>query len=430
MLFTRPERLFSLVDCNNFYASCERVFAPKLERTAIVVLSNNDGCIVARSNEAKRMGLKMGEPAYQRKDFLKEHGVAVFSSNYALYGDMSERVMSTLAEFVPEIEIYSIDEAFLDLTFHGDGDPGELALRLKEAVRKRTGIPVSIGVAPTKTLAKAANRLAKRRAEGSGVLMLRGESEIREALEGFPVEDLWGIGGQYGRFLEKHGIKTALQLRDAPDGWVKRHLTATGLRMKYELQGISCLPLEMAPPPKKGMGCSRTFREGVERKEDLREAIATFAARCGEKLRRQHSFGKVVTVYIRTSPFQPGYYCNCKVAELPAATNYSPELIRYALKALELIYKPGCRYKKAGVLVSDITRAGGVQGNLFEGGGRERPRKLMAAVDGLNERMGRGRLFFAAQGVGGEWRLKQERLSPCYTTRWEDLLVVRGGSPI
>lgn len=426
MSFIKPDVLFSLVDCNNFYASCERVFAPKLEQKAIVVLSNNDGCIVARSNEAKRMGLKMGEAAYQRKDFLKRHEVAVFSSNYALYGDMSERVMNTLAEFVPEIEIYSIDEAFLDLTSHKDRSPGEFALQLKEIVKKRTGIPVSIGMAPTKTLAKVANHLAKRSPENSGVFVLSGDRQIKQVLENFPAEDLWGIGLQYSRFLGKHGIKTALQLRNAPDGWLKKHLTVTGLRMKYELQGISCLPLEMAPAPKKGIGCSRTFREAVESKEDLREAISTFAARCGEKLRQQNSYSKVVTVFIRTSPFQKGYYCNCKVAELPTATNYSPDLIRYALKALEIIYKPNCRYKKAGVFVSDITTAGGVQGNLFERGERERPKKLMAAVDAVNERMGRGTLFFAVQGIEGEWRLKQEKLSPCYTTKWRDLLVIRG----
>jgi DNA polymerase V len=426
MSSAKPDPLFSLVDCNNFYASCERIFAPKLEGTPIVVLSNNDGCVVARSNEAKKIGIKMGEPAFKVEKIFRKHNVEVFSSNYALYGDMSERVMTTLAEFVPEIEIYSIDEAFLDLTQHKNQNLTDFAIKLKKIVRQWTGIPVSIGIAPTKTLAKVANHIAKRSAENSGVLVLSGDRQIKQVLENFPVENLWGIGIQYGRFLRKNGILTALQLRDAPDHWVKKHLTVTGLRIKYELQGISCLSLEMAPPPKKGIGCSRTFREAVESKEALREAISTFAARCGEKLRRQNSYSKVVSVYIRTSPFQKGYYCNCKVAELPVATNHTPDLIRYALKTLEIIYKPNCQYKKAGVFVTDIIPATHIQPDLFHAVNREKQHKLMGVIDALNRSIGRDTITFAVQGINGKWKLRQERLSPRYTTQWEDLLIIRG----
>lgn len=426
MSSAKPDPLFSLVDCNNFYASCERIFAPKLERVPIVVLSNNDGCVVARSNEAKKIGIKMGEPAFKIAKTFQKHRVEVFSSNYALYGDISERVMAILSEFVPEIEIYSIDEAFLDLAEYRNQNLSEFALTLKKTVRQWTGIPISIGIAPTKTLAKVANHLAKRSPENSGVLLLSGERRIKQVLENFPVEDLWGIGTQYGRFLRKNGILTALQLRNAPDNWVKKHLTVLGLRMKYELNGVSCLPLEMAPPPKKGIGSSRTFRDAVESKEQLREALSSFAARCGEKLRRQNSCARMVSVFIRTSPFRKGYYCNCKSIELPVAVNNTPDLIRYVLKALDLIYKPTCKYKKAGVFITDILPAVYVQPDLFHAANKEKQNKLMGAIDSLNQTMGRDTITFAAQGINGKWRLRQERLSPCYTTRWGDLLSIRG----
>jgi DNA polymerase V len=426
MSSAKPDPLFSLVDCNNFYASCERIFAPKLEDTPVVVLSNNDGCVVARSNEAKKIGVKMGEPAFKIGKIFHKHRVEVFSSNYALYGDMSERVMTTLSEFVPEIEIYSIDEAFLDLAQHKQQNLSEFAFKLKKRVRQWTGIPISIGIAPTKTLAKVANHIAKRCAENSGVLVLSGDSQIKQVLENFPVENLWGIGIQYGRFLRKNGILSALQLRNAPDHWVKKHLTVVGLRMKYELQGLSCLPLEMAPPPKKGIGSSRTFRDGVENKEQLQEAVSTFAARCGEKLRQQQSCTKMISVFIRTSPFRKGYYCNCKTIQLPVAVNNTPDLMRYALKALELIYKRNCKYKKAGVFVTDIIPAAYVQPDLFHVLNSEKQDKLMETIDALNRSMGRDTITFAVQGINGKWKLRQEKLSPCYTTRWEDLLIVRG----
>ena len=417
--------MFALVDCNNFYASCERVFAPQLARRAVIVLSNNDGCVVARSNEAKALGFRMGEPAFQKQALIDRHRVAVFSSNYALYGDMSERVMNTLAAFAPAIEIYSIDEAFLDL--RGIAPPAlpRFAAELRRTVMQWTGIPVSIGIAPTKTLAKAANRIAKKQT-ADGVFVLENAEQIEAVLETFPVEDIWGIGGQYCKFLNRHGIFSAGQLRQANDAWIKQHLTIVGLRLVQELRGVSCLALETAPPAKKNICTSRSFGTPVESYQLLEEAVATFAARCAEKLRRQNSHTNLVSVFIHTNPFKPEepQYNHCQTLQLPVASNSTPELIRYALSGLKRIYRSGHRYKKAGVLATGIVPAETVQGSLFDTVDREKHRRLMEVTDRLNHRMGRDTLQFAVQGFAKSWGLRQERLSPGYTTRWEELMTV------
>ncbi|RMF56777.1 MAG: Y-family DNA polymerase [Calditrichaeota bacterium] len=419
--------MFALVDCNNFYVSCERVFAPHLEGKPVVVLSNNDGCIVARSNEAKALGIKMGEPAFKRQDFLEQHRVAVFSSNYQLYGDMSERVMRTLAEIVPEIEIYSIDEAFLDLrSYRKNFNLEELARHIQRRVKQWTGIPVSVGVAPTKTLAKVANHLAKKSPGKNGVCILSDPEEITDVLRTLPVEEVWGIGMQYQKFLNKHGITTALELRNAPDAWVKKHLTVVGLRLVKELRGVSCLPLEMVQAPRKGICTSRTFGNLVEDYESLREAIATFASNCAAKLRQQHSCTKMVSVFIYTNPFliDEPQYSNCKMVLLPEATNVTPELVRYALWGLKLIYKPGYKYKKAGVLMTHIVPEDQVQTHLFYQVDRKRYTALMKSVDRIQQRMGKGTIKYAVEGTRHPWKLRQERLSPQYTTRWSDILTI------
>lgn len=419
--------MFALVDCNNFYASCERVFAPQLAGRAVIVLSNNDGCVVARSAEAKALGFRMGEPAFQKQALIERHRVAVFSSNYALYGDMSERVMNTLAAFAPSIEIYSIDEAFLDLRGIEPSSLPRFAAGLRRTVMQWTGIPVSVGIAPTKTLAKAANRLAKRQT-ADGVLMLDGAAQIETVLENFPVEDVWGIGGQYGKFLNRHGIFSAGQLRRAKDAWIQKHLSIVGLRLVQELRGLSCLSLETAPPSKKNICTSRSFGTPVESCQLLEEAVATFAARCAEKLRRQNSCTNLVSIFIHTNPFKPEepQYNHCQTLQLPVASNSTPEIIRCALNGLKRIYRPGYRYKKAGVLAAGIVPAGEVQGSLFDTIDRDKHRRLMEVTDRLNRRMGRDTLQFAVQGFAKSWKLRQERLSPAYTTCWEALVTARG----
>ncbi len=419
--------MFALVDCNNFYVSCERVFAPHLEGKPVVVLSNNDGCIVARSNEAKALGIKMGEPAFKRMAFLEKHNVAVFSSNYPLYGDMSERVMRVLAELVPEIEIYSIDEAFLDLrAYQHPIGLARIAQRIKSTVKQWTGIPVSVGIAPTKTLAKIANHLAKKTPGKNGIYVLSGEAEINRTLRDLPVEEIWGIGRQYQQFLNQHGITTAWQLRNAPDAWIKKHLTVVGLRLAHELRGISCLPVEMVQPPRKGICTSRSFGKLVEDYPSLREAIATFAANCAAKLRAQHSCADMLTVFIYTNPFlfDEPQYSNCKVISLPVPTNVTPELVRYALWGLRMIYRPGYKYKKAGVLITRIVPENQVQTHLFDRMDRTKYDTLMKSIDHIHRKMGKEAIRYAVQGTERKWKLRQERLSPQYTTRWSDLLVI------
>lgn len=419
--------MFALVDCNNFYASCERVFNPALNGKPVVVLSNNDGCIIARSTEAKQLGIKMGDPAFKIADFLKAHQVIVHSSNYVLYGDMSHRVMTTLGEFTPELEVYSIDEAFLNLT----GLPVQLeeyAQSIRSRVIKCTGIPVSVGIGPTKTLAKLANRLAKKVPENQGVFVVN-EANRLECLRGFEIGDVWGIGRRYAKMLNALNINTAWDLTQMPDSWVKKKLTVVGLRTKKELEGVSCLELELAPPAKQAICTSRSFGEFQTDKEIIKEAVATFAAKCAYKLRVQKCCAKAVLVFIHTNGFnkeEPQYARNL-VCTLPVATNSTLELTKYALAAFEAIFKTGFRYKKAGVLVSDIVAEDQIQGSLFDNmEQREKHRELMKAVDRINSRFGQSTVKLGVQGIGDrKWKLRQEKLSPCYTTRWSDIIKVR-----
>jgi DNA polymerase V len=418
--------MFALVDCNNFYVSCERVFNPALDGKPVVVLSNNDGCIISRSNEAKQLGIKMGEPAFKIADFLNEHRVIVHSSNYVIYGDMSQRVMTTLGEFTPELEIYSIDEAFLNLT----GLPVQLddyGRAIRNRVLKCTGIPVGVGIGPTKVLAKLANYFAKKVPENQGVCVLDPE-QAEAALRRFPVEEVWGIGRQYAKLLSSMSVKTAWDFTQLPDGWVRKHMTVVGLRTKKELEGVSCLELELAPPPKKAICTSRSFGEAQTEKEMIKQAVATFAAKCAYKLRRQHSCARVLMVFIHTNGFNKGepQYARNFVCTLPVATNSSLELIKYALYTFEAIFEPGFRYKKAGVLVSEIVPEDRVQSSLFDKVDREKHSEIMKAMDRINARFGQSTIKVAVQGIGDlKWKLRQAKLSPCYTTRWNDIIKVK-----
>ncbi|MDD3807558.1 MAG: Y-family DNA polymerase [Candidatus Marinimicrobia bacterium] len=417
--------MFGIADCNNFYVSCERVFNPSLEKKPVVVLSNNDGCIVARSNEAKRLGISMGTPLFKVREIVQQHAIAVYSSNYALYADMSQRVMSVLAQRIPAMEIYSIDEAFLDLR----GFPKDRLERhireTREIVLQWTGIPISIGVASTKTLAKIANRAAKKKEDYKGVCILDSEVIREDCLKHTGVEDIWGIGPRLTRFLKARGIFTAWQLVNMNDSWIKKNLTVTGLRTVYELRGVPAIPLKEKTPDKQEICTSRSFGRPVDNLQELKESIATYAARSAEKLRQQHSLANTILVFIRTDPFKDDVYQNFSILPLPVPTACTEEITEYALDELERIYKPGYRYKKAGVILGNIIPNTGVQQNLFDTRPREKNQKRMQVVDFINLKMGSDTLRFASQGIKKSWKMKRENITPAYTTNWDEILTVR-----
>ncbi|ETR71770.1 MAG: DNA polymerase V [Candidatus Magnetoglobus multicellularis str. Araruama] len=333
--------VFALVDCNNFYVSCERVFNPHLQGKPVIVLSNNDGCAVARSNEAKALGVGMGIAAFKIADLIKEHDIFVYSSNYSLYGDMSNRVMSTLASFTPNIEFYSIDEAFLDLSDINEKHRKAFCQNIRDTVLKWTGIPVSIGIASSKTLAKIANRIAKKSVKASGFLDLTHSPYLDHALERTSVEDIWGVGRKYSRYLINHGILNALQLRDAPTYLVRKKMGICGTKMQTELRGHSCFPLEINPPAKKNISVSRSFKQGVTAIDDLKEALATFVSIGARKLRKEQSVAKLMLVFITTGRFATRYDFQSQIISLPVATNNTPELIKHACCGVERILKRG-----------------------------------------------------------------------------------------
>jgi DNA polymerase V len=420
-------RVYGLADCNNFYASCERVFNPGLAGRPVVVLSNNDGCIVARSPEARTLGVPMGVPFHHWRAFLEKHGAAVFSSNYPLYGDLSRRVMDIIRQGAPEAEVYSIDEAFIAYTGAAAAAATAHARELRGRILRWTGIPVSVGLAPTRTLAKIANRLAKRDA-AAGVVNLCECADMDAVLEEIGVEDVWGVGPQYHRFLRGHRIRTARELRDAHPDWVRRHMTVRGLRTCLELRGTPCIPLAESPPAKQAIGCSRTFGVPVEKLAVLEEAVADYTARAAEKLRAQQCAAGAVQVFLTTNPFAEGQpqYAQAATITLPVPNAWTPELAAAARRCLGGIYRPGYAYKKAGVLLFGITSASAVQMNLFE---QDRPfaqqRRLMETVDRINARWGRQTIGIAAAGIGQPWKMQQAHLSPRYTTAWEELPRVR-----
>lgn len=426
------QNIFALVDANNFYVSCERVFNPKLEGKPVVILSNNDGCAVARSEEAKALGVFMGVPVFQIEGLIKKHNIKVLSSNYSLYADMSQRVMSTLGEFTPELEVYSIDEAFLSLSGFNNTDPTEYGKGIRAAVKKWVGIPVSIGMGPTKTLAKIANRLVKKNPMCKGVLDISSHQRLDDFLDSVGVGDVWGIGRQYAALLKKNGICTALQLRDSNDEWIRKRMTVAGLRTVWELRGISCISLDDVPKPKKEIVCSRSFGKPVEAMADLKEAIAAYTSRGAEKLRAQGSAASFVTVFIEASRFKEHsrQYSNTITYKMPVPTSYTPDLIRHAHMILERIFKPGYEYKRAGIMLGGIVPQDEVQLNLFTSYSNHRRNKaLMETIDKINAQWGRSTMKFAAEGIGQDWRMRRENLSERYTTNWKEIPVVKASFP-
>ena len=421
--------LFGLADCNNFYCSCERVFHPDLRNKPVVVLSNNDGCVIARSEESKALGIKMGDVFYQVKDVLEKNGVAVFSSNYNLYGDMSRRVMSLLSTYTPKLDIYSIDEAFLDLT--GMGDMEYLSSYCKQMVRditKGTGIPISLGVAPTKTLAKMASKYAKKHKGYEGVCFIDTEEKRKKALKLFPVEDVWGIGYRHAKKLAYHGIHTAWDLTQRSESWIRKELTITGVRTWKELRGESCVSID-EPPHKKSICTSRSFSgSGLNKLADVEEAVANFAAACSRKLREGHIVCCSVTVFAHTSRFRidvPQNYIY-RTINLVVPTNDMQELVAVAVKTLREDWKEGgFLYKKAGVIVWNTCEDKAIQGNLFDEVNREKQAALAKAIDAINHKNGHNTIRMAVQGYSRNWHLKNEYISKQYTTNLKDIIVVK-----
>jgi DNA polymerase V len=417
--------MFALIDCNNFYASCERVFNPKWKNKPVVVLSNNDGCVIARSNEAKALGIPMGAPLFQYKDLIQAHGVIVCSSNYTLYGEMSGRVMETLKMFSPDMQVYSIDEAFLALHEENLMDQG---LKIRETVLKWTGIPVSVGIAKTKTLSKVANDYAKKNKKSAGVFILEGKKQIDEILDKMPVTDIWGIGGRLGKRLNVLGISTAKQFRDADDTLIKKHLSVVGLRTAMELREISCLPLSEIPAPKKSITCSRAFGRPINNFEELCEAVATYTANAAEKMRSQDSLASEMTVFVEFHPFRRDTP-NSLYSKIifPEPENYTPHLITFAKTVLEHLYQPGKEYRKAGIILDSLVPENCFQKDLFVSQNKNdaKHKVLMQTIDELNEEFGHNIIHSAAEGVFSGWKMKQNLRTSRFTTRWNELLTIK-----
>ena len=414
--------IFSLVDCNNFYASCERIFNPNLSNKPIVVLSNNDGCIIARSNEAKKLGIPMGAPYHQTKYLLKKNKVSVFSSNYQLYGDISRRVMSSLSMFVPEMEVYSIDEAFLRLDKHYGKDPYSLASDIQLKVLKWTGIPTSHGIAPTKTLAKVANKIAKR-SNGKNIFDLTNLDTQTKILARLPIEDIWGISSGWSKKLHNIGIKNALQLRETDPSFIRNHLSVIGERIVYELRGISCIGLDKIMP-KKNILSSKSFGKLITELEEIEEALANYAFRACQKLRNQNSKAQGIYVFIKTNKHRMNdpQYRNSATKELPYPSSDSSLIIKTAKLLLREIYQQGFKYQKCGIMLLDLVDSDYIQNNLFEKIPPPKKEYLSSIIDTINQSTGNESIFYASQGIKRSWKMRCSKRSQRYTTQWKELV--------
>ncbi|HFT8095135.1 Y-family DNA polymerase [Klebsiella pneumoniae] len=421
--------MFALCDVNSFYASCETVFRPDLKGRPVVVLSNNDGCVIARSPEAKPF-VKMGEPYFKQKDMFRRHGIIAFSSNYELYADMSNRVMTTLEELSPRCEIYSIDEAFCDLTgVRNCRDLTDFGREIRETVLRRTHLTVGVGIAQTKTLAKLANHAAKQwQRQTGGVVDLSNLERQRKLMALLPVDEVWGVGRRISKKLEAMGIKTVLQLADTDIRFIRKHFNVVLERTVRELRGETCLGLEEFAPVKQEIVCSRSFGGRITEYHEMRQAICSYASRAAEKLRGEHQYCRFISAFVKTSPFalNEPYYGNSASVKLLTPTQDSRDIITAATKCLDVIWRDGHRYQKAGVMLGDFYSQGVAQLNLFDDNApRKNSDKLMEVLDHLNAKDGRGTLYFAGQGIQAAWQMKREMLSPRYTTRFSDLLCVR-----
>jgi len=407
MSSTQYSKKIALVDCNSFYVSCERLFNPRIRKKPVVVLSNNDGCIISRSNEAKALGIKMGEPYFKARDIILKNKVEVFSSNYSLYGDLSRRVMRTLKRFNSDIEVYSIDEAFMDLSNYTDTEVESVGREIRQTVLKWTGIPTSIGIAKTKTLSKVANHIAKKKQ--SGVTSLIGIENLDPILEKVEINDVWGVGRQLTKFYQKNGIYNAKQLKNKSNTWIKKSSNVLSSRTAMELRGVPCIDIETTQTKRKSCVVSRSFGKRIETFQELKEAVANYCLNASEKIRSESLVAKAITVFVRTSPFQRnfGYYSNSKTVDFPIATNNSIETVKTAVAILESIFKNGYRYQKAGVMLTGLSNADGKK-NLFSSEKDEKINSLMRSMDNTNYRYGRATLSLASAGVHKKWNMKRQ----------------------
>lgn len=412
-----------LVDVNNFYVSCERVFMPSLERKPVLVLSNNDGCVVARSNEVKALGVRMGAPYFQIKDLVQKHKIEVFSSNYTLYSDMSERVMSLLQQLLPRIEIYSIDEAFLDFSGFTNHRLTEIGIKIQHRIKRLLGLPVSVGIGPTKTLAKIANHVAKKWPNVGAVFNMNEVLLPDNILSKIAVQDIWGIGAKWAAKLQAINIKTAAQLKEADSQWVRRKFNVVLEQIILELRGIPCIEVDDSPSTKKQIMVSRSFSQKVKDLPTLKEALASHVRRAAEKLREQNSKAQALMVFIRTNHFSSAdaQYKDSCILTLKTASDSTTELLVYAKQGLEAIYQPGFRYHKLGVILLDLIDKNHQQLDMFAIDKNKQEEKLMAVLDAINHQMGSGTLRYAMEGFTQSWCKLGGRRSPAYTTRWEDL---------
>jgi len=424
-MLPKSQQALALVDCNNFYVSCERIFRPDLARVPMVILSNNDGCVVSRSNEAKALGIKMGQPWFECKELAEEHGILAMSSNYALYADMSNRVMTILSDFSPQCEVYSIDENFVDLT--GMPKIREVSYAMRERVGMWTGMPVCVGIGPTKTLAKLANHVAKKHPRSKGVFNYNALTNVQKTnlLQHLPVEDVWGVGRKLTKRLASFGVTNALDLREAHIPTLRAEFGVVMEKTQRELQETPCIKLEEVPADKKQIVSSRSFGSMVTELPVLKDALSTFVANACAKLRAQKSHASVIQVFLGTNRFRKELpqYAPCLAVPLPYPTNDSLEVNRWAAFLCERMFKPDYQYKRAGIMLSEISPVTHSQGDLLEAVHADK-HKLMEALDNLNARYGRGAVKVSTQGAYSGWQMKQERKSPNYTTSWDDVPLV------
>lgn len=418
--------MIGLCDCNNFFVSCERVFNPALNGKPVVALSNNDGCIIARSEEAKKLGIKMGQPLFQIKELVEKYNITTFSSNYFLYGDLSQRIMDTLKNFSPSVEIYSIDEAFINFKGFDETTLNDYGKNIVKTIKKNIGIPVSLGIAPTKTLAKVASKLCKKYPKLEGCCFMHQPEDITKVLSKFPIEDIWGIGRRYAKMLKANNIETAEQFRQLSPEWVRAKMSVVGLRTWKELHGEPCIPFGYIIPDKQSICVSRSFAKELTTFEQLREILATFVSMAAEKLRKQHSLTRQLQIFLLTNRHKKNQeqHFEGKLITLPAHTNSTIEMLNYATLALKEIYKANYAYKKAGIILYDIVTDTGTQNLLFDNINRPKHSALMQTMDNLNTRLGKNTISIATQGAG-KIPAHQEKLSPRYTTHWNEIMVVK-----
>ena len=413
------KKKIALIDCNSFYVSCERLFNPKIKNIPVVVLSNNDGCVISRSTEAKKIGIKMGEPYFKVKELVKKNNVQIFSSNYSLYGDLSRRVMKVLKGFSDKIEIYSIDEAFIDLSHIKDENIEDYGKKIRERVLKWTGIPTSVGISCTKTLSKVANHVAKK--NKAGVIFLK--DNIDDVLKNFDISDIWGVGRQLSKLYIKNGINNAYKLKNISNSWVKKSTNVLGAKTVMELRGIPCINLETEETKRKSCCVSRSFGRKVESLNKLKESITTHCLNAAEKIRNDNQTTRSITVFIRTSPFDKNrkYYSNSLTIDLPVATNNSLELVKVAIEGLKKIYKYGYFYQKAGVILSKLSEAGEKNLNLLTPILENKSQTLMKAIDVTNAKYGRNVISVAQAGINNSWKMRREHSSKIDTASFDSL---------